>query len=207
MVYSIGWKNPFPTATIVEYMDGSRKDVDFEEMDILRERIKYRKGNPLEQGFRVKKTGLPSKMMVDHKDRQPLDSINHNLTVISTLLAEVIEQFEPETHQCIPLVLHRLGEKEPFAHYYTFNICNRIDSVDAEHTTYEFKGDYETRAGAWEGGDPERKKKHVFSLKAIGNRHLWRDPHMGFIYCSDALGKALIDGEFTGLLLRKKKSI
>ena len=203
MVYSIGWKNPFPTATKTEYLDGSRKDIDFEEMDILRERLKYAGCDPLQEGFRIKQNGVSTKMVVGNADRLPLDSINFDLTAISPRLKEIIEHFEPDTHQFFPLDLYRPKEQEPFAQYYTLNICNRIDSVDAEHTTYEFRGDYEKRAGIWDGSR-DKSAQLIFNMQQVGDREIWRDPWLSghLAWCTDDLGEAIAAGEFSGLSLR-----
>lgn len=199
MVYWLIERNPYSTITGMSTIDQTQKEffqADFlhpEEADRV-SRITYAK---MTTGYAMNPDDMAKKVRWESKSRAVPDVAKcYGTLLISERVRDIMEQFEPGVHQFLPVDLYRPKADEPFARYYWLIITQRIDSVDAEHTTYGRMGI--RKDGIWDlNGDPEKNIYH--SLSAIGDHHMWIDPYIGGApKLSDALGDALIEAGVTG---------
>lgn len=137
--------------------------------------------------------------------------------LVSKRFRDLVELFEPDQHQFLPVdMFHKKGQ-DPFDIFYWFICCNLVDSIDRNHTTLTWEGfDYEERMedglrrGFWTYDHAVTPPPlPVYSLSAIGNRHLWRDPYRNreYVHCSDAFGEALLTAGLTGFGLMKYQQV
>lgn len=131
--------------------------------------------------------------------------------IVSPRFRDLVEQFEPGVHQFVPVDIYKKRTGAPVMTYYWFIVCQRIDSVDREHTTYKWQLDYTGKEGFWTDQimnketyefTPVPDAKLIFSKQLIGNHHIWNDPHVlsfGDRFCSDAFAEAAIAANFSGL--------
>ncbi|WP_353682751.1 DUF1629 domain-containing protein [Mesorhizobium sp.] len=100
----------------------------------------------------------------------PADLMMHNSFFVSGKFREVVEKLEPGLHQFVPVeLLWKDGSHA--ASYFWFYPCNRIDGMDREQTTHEFR----EKSGLWmnrPGGS------YVVNLQRVGGRNVWIDPRM-----------------------------
>ncbi|TJV04208.1 MAG: DUF1629 domain-containing protein, partial [Mesorhizobium sp.] len=74
----------------------------------------------------------------------PADLMMHNSFFVSGKFREVVEKLEPGLHQFVPVeLLWKDGSHA--ASYFWFYPCNRIDGMDREQTTHEFR----EKSGLW----------------------------------------------------------
>jgi hypothetical protein len=118
-------------------------------------------------------------------DRQPdpIPDFDNGLVLnVSDAARDLIEAFEPNVHQFLPVdYFDRDGvllERRNF-----LIVGNRLDSLDRAHETM------------------------VFSSERIGDAHLWRDKHLrGGPFLSDALAAAIEALGLTGLRLSESRA-
>lgn len=217
MVYSISLHVPYEKYPTVEFLDGELEEIDLAGPDskekqilkIINKQFLYLLGMKVE-------IPNPPRTWQWRSAKKLLDYYTpDSFPMVSDRFKSIIEVFEPDVHQFFPVqVVDK--KKEPLAERWLWNVCNRIDSVDREHTTYIQK-----RGGFW--SHPDRIQdadlpasynrsvapKMVFSNERIGRAHFWRDPNllMQHLYCSAPAGDALLSGKFTGLELTKWESV
>lgn len=127
-----------------------------------------------------------------------------------------IERIEPGVHQFVPVDYFDKNDKF-FEKRYFWVICNRIDSVDRQHTTFILR-----KGKVWRSAttlfrrgelqeipshiDPSQPGKLVYNLPAIGNAQVWRDMHQdgAFILTSDHFAEELRASGLTGFQLSNK---
>jgi hypothetical protein len=139
---------------------------------------------------------------------------------VSPRFRDLVEQFEPGVHQFVPVDIYKERAGAPVATYYWFIVCQRIDSVDREHTTFAWKAPKdEPEAGHWAEyiRDPMTRDfiavpnaRLVFNNLQVAGHHIWNDPHIltfGDRLCSDAFGKAALAANFSGLRFAQHESI
>lgn len=145
------------------------------------------------------------------KDQPILDFDRAHLINVSERAKALIEEWEPGVHQFVPVDFVD-AKGDVLERRYALVICNRLDSVDREHTTFVLR-----RGKAWRAAsdlaargefdeipprvDPSKPSKIVFNRAQIGRAHLWRDKHidMGGPFVSDAFAAALRRSDLTGL--------
>lgn len=138
----------------------------------------------------------------------------YGLTYVSDRFRQIVEAVEPGGHQFIPFQITG-PKKAVLAEMFFMNICNRLDSIDREHTTLILD-----RGRIWlphqdiprnewpENFDPTRPIRLVFNDKQIGVCHLWYDKHhIDGPFISDKLAEMLRDAELSGIKLEKAESI
>lgn len=99
---------------------------------------------------------------------------------VSENFKAAVEKLQPGVHQYFPIEL--LWEDGSLAaQRYWFVPVGRLDSVDRNETTYEFRGLWDISSG--------RDKELVFNRSQIGGRHVWIDMfiHLPHPVISDAL--------------------
>ncbi len=183
----------------------------------------------LRTGRPVDPTHVPTRVEWDDPRRPMPDYDSHwgaNISV-SDRIREIIERFEPGVHQFLPLECHNIRQGT-IEHRWFLVPCARIDSVNADHTTFARYDLFVEPLGIWiwywqapfdfrrkgkahllpEHLKNEDNPKLVFDLAKIGNRHMWIDKHLNSgPYISDALAAALREGIFTGLGLHPMESV
>ncbi len=225
MVYSVGMKSVYETDPKNEVIGGDAawKRLAFEnpeEVDVVAKGGAGRQvSRTLGMGYRVAEGSAPDKFLWRSKSKPPTDYVfgNNEVMLVSPRFRDLVEQFEPGVHQFLPVAVYNTKDAaEPFDTFYWFVCCTLIDSLDPEQTTLEWRGDYHDRGndglreGYWRFDlSVKPPQKPVFSLAAIGERHLWRDPYRGrdYVHCSDAFGEALIAAGLTGFGLRQYEQV
>jgi hypothetical protein len=219
MVYSIGQVSVYQIAPNVDTVGGDYiwRDVKFLNPDkvdrlaagdlFLSERFG--------QGYAIDPETAPKAMIWKSKTKLPPDYAygNNSIMLISERFRDLVEQFEPGVHQFLPVAMYfKRTDTEPFDTFYWFICCQLIDSLDPYHTTIPWDGDYDKRKddgfrlGSWHiDAEAIPRQKPVFSLKAIGDRHLWRDPYRsrGYVHCSNAFGEAIKAADLKGFGLKQ----
>lgn len=77
-----------------------------------------------------------------------------------------VEKLEPDVHQFFP-VEFVWKDGSHAAHRYWFVPCNRLDTVDRQKTTFEFRNVWFL--------DGSKDKELIFSRSQIGDHHIWID--------------------------------
>jgi hypothetical protein len=202
MVYSIGSVDPYATTTGTRIIDGDYDCVTKmrflhpEEVDVV---SKLEGQIQMTRGYAVDPATAPKRICWRSANRELPDFIScASVMVVSEKVREIIEKHDPGAHQLLPVDVYRPKADEPFACYYWLVVCNLIDSVDEASTTYTWFGEKAGYRGAW-SGEGDQSRRLVFNEAQIGARHLWRDPFLLGLYCTDTLLKAWQDAGVSGL--------
>ena len=134
---------------------------------------------------------------------------------VSERTKQLIEGLEPDVHQFVPVeYVDRRGIF--LENRYWFVACNRIDSLDRQHTTMIFrpgKGWMNPIVAKRLGEpipphlDPKIPAKLVFRLDQIGSAHIWHDKFLGSgEFISDAMASAFKEAGITGLRLDESRA-
>ena len=194
-------------------LEGSFEAVEFADPDNVNWKAKRASADPMEQGYPVKPETLPAKILWACGN-EPLPDVLPRFAV-SSRFRDLVEQFEPGVHQFVPVEIYKRKGGEPAATYYWFIVCQRLDSVDRDHTTYMWRLDYTGENGFWTDEDPETEQinedaKLVFSRALIGAHHIWHDPHLLVFknrLCSTPFGNAVIAAELTGVNVTPREEV
>lgn len=129
-------------------------------------------------GRDVKPKHIPTKMMWSSKKHRPYDVFKQRgLILVSQEFKEIVERFEPDTHQFFPIeVVYKDGFHA--RQMYFFNICARVDTMSRAHTTAKM-----LHGISWDFTSGE----FVFSKDQIGSRKVWIDKHVihGLFFSND----------------------
>jgi hypothetical protein len=164
---------------------------------------------------------MPTKIRWDEGDLALPDFQKSRCITVSERAKDLIERFEPGTHQFFPVDFFNNIDGGFLEHRYILNVCNRIDSLDHAKTTFVLKHIRTTKNVDVNWWVPvqdlvRRKEQHlipphlpndtrsrfVFSLAKIGRLHLWVDKYLSSgngPWISDELAQAIIDAGMTGL--------
>jgi hypothetical protein len=210
MVYALGTKSEHGFIVNVDMLDGNPaaiRSID-EEPD----------GGVAFKGFTSGRRchvdkGFPTKMRWMGPLNPPIPDFNQStLLNVSERAKAFIESIEPGVHQFVPV--NYVDKQDRFVETrYFWVICNRIDSVDREHTTFILR-----KGKMWRsiyhiaqfdlellpvGVDPKAKSIFVYNLAQIGAAQVWRDKHLdgGFILTSTRFAHALQQSGLTGFQL------
>lgn len=174
----------------------------------------FEHGRALVSGRAIKLDHVPRQMRVDVGSVIPDYGSSYALKFVSDRFKSVVEALEPGVHQFIPFQI--VGPKKAvLADMWLMVVCNRIDSVDREHTTLILdRGTIwmqyqEVPREEWPPNfNPHRAPRFVFNLNQIGDHHLWYDKHSGHgPYLSGKLANALTAAEVTGTKLVKQEAV
>lgn len=217
MVYSISFVMPFEQYPSEDFLDGNPRKIELagpetKEKTILQIINKTRRYH---LGLPVSSEHVPTLWQWASSKTLPDCYKPFGFPCIGAKVKSIIEEFEPDVHQFFPVqVVDK--KKQPLAKRWLWNVCNRIDSVDREHTTLIQKlgarwyhpNDVED-ADLPPGYDRDAEVKLTFSCERIGNAHFWRDPNLKrqHLYCSQAAGEALLSEGFSGLAFTEKESV
>lgn len=212
MVYSIGRKSPYDTDPVNEVIGGGAAwaNLQFQNPETVDRLAKIPGRMPLGQGYPIAADSGPRSFLWKSTSKSPPDYAfgNNSVMLVSLQFRDLVEQYEPGVHQFLPVEMYNSkAATEAFDRFYWFVCCTLIDSLDPEHTTLTWRGEYDVRIehglrrGFWKlDHDASPPQRPVYSLNAIGSRHLWRDPYYNrdYVKCSDTFGNALIDAGLTG---------
>ncbi|MBB5697795.1 imm11 family protein [Sphingomonas yantingensis] len=218
MVYSLGKKSPYDTDPRHEVVDGEAwAKVEFLRPDRVDRIARARRYPLMRYGYPVVPDSAPKTVLWSSRRLPPPDYAfgNNEIMLVSGRFRDLVERFEPDVHQFLPVdMVHKKGEA-PFDTFYWFVCCQLIDSIDPDRTTLAWDGDdYEEhmddgfRRGFWRyDHNVSPPPVPAYSLAAIGDRHLWRDPYWAreVVRSSNVFGEAMIEAELTGFAINKKQ--
>lgn len=222
MVYSIGKVSVYetePDNEVVGTKEGVWGKVEYLHPESIDKIAKARRRSLMSYGYPVAPETAPKAVLWKSKTKLPPDYAfgNNEIMLVSVRFRDLVERFEPGIHQFLPVGMYFSKQDEtPFDTYYWFVCCQLIDSLDPEHTTIPWDGEYETRRddgfrlGSWHiDAEAQPPQKGVFSLNAIGDRHLWRDPYWsrGMVRCSNEFGEALRAASLAGFGISQREQI
>lgn len=191
--------------------------MDFAKPDAVSEKaLRSRFGNARDQGFPLNPDTLPKRVRWQGAQKRTPDILPW--FVVSERFRELVEKLEPETHQFVPVEVWRDKKGDRVEQYYWFNVCQRLDSVNRQNTTYmwEASGKSETE-GFWTDALLDTKTfqftsipdaKLVFDTRKIHGHHIWCDPHIltfGERLCSDSFAKAAERAAIVGLVCSERE--
>lgn len=216
MVYVVNPQGRSPTRGFLNLKeipgDGDRKKIEVAD-STPDGGLYFGHGRALVSGRRVLEAHFPKRLKKDSGSRFADFDRFHSLTCVSDKFKSVVEAIEPGVHQFVPFQIVGPG-RAVLADMWFMVVCNRLDSVDREHTTLilldgvDWMPGREVPREQWpEGFDPGREAKLVFNLAQIGGHHLWYDKHLGYgPYLSDRLADALVAAELTGFDLIRQEA-
>ncbi len=127
---------------------------------------------------------------------------------VSEKAKAVIESLEPNVHQFFAFECTN-SKTQAVTTRYWFVVCNRLDTVDREHTNMVLLDGWEwtspknvLRIGDAlpSGIDPEKPSNYIFNLKAIGDKHFWVDKHISTsVWLSNQAAELLRSQGLTGI--------
>lgn len=219
MVYSLGKVSVYETTPDFETVGGdeawTKVDYLYPDAVDLHARSQSNPSRRLGYGHPIAPETAPKAMIWKSKSKLPPDYAfgNNEIMLVSGRFRDLVDRFEPNVHQFLPVEMYfNRNDTDPFDTFYWFVCCTLIDSLDPEHTTIPWDGDYNKRKddgfrlGSWHiDAEAEPPQKPVFSLAAIGNHHLWRDPHRarGHVHCSNVFGDAMEAADLRGFGLKE----
>lgn len=222
MVYSLGMKSVYmttPRSAILGNQQRGWDQLQYLEPEKVDRHAAARNQFVTGYGYAVDPNTAPHIVLWPDKGKPPPDYAlgNNEFMLVSSRFRDLVERFEPGVHQFLPVRMMRDdSDADPFDIFYWFVCCNLLDTLDPERTTLNWRGSYHERMddglrrGYWQyNHSVEPKQKPVFSLKAIGDHHLWRDAYRvrDYVHCSDAFGEALMAAELTGFGLRHYEQV
>lgn len=172
-----------------------------------------------QQGYWLRPDTLPKKVLWAKGTTPTLPDVLFWFAV-SPRFKALVEKFEPDVHQFVPVEIFHSRDGAPVATYYWFVVGQRIDSVDRERTTYAWKtSKYGDGHGFWSSRsfNPETldfaeipDAKLFFSNRQVEGHHIWHDPHVLTFnngLCSDAFAEAVLASGMTGVAVTPRDSV
>jgi hypothetical protein len=172
-------------------------------------------GRALVSGRRITLDHVPKQMKQDSAGVIPDYRRTLGFNCVTDTFKNVIEAIEPGVHQFIAFEVVGAGKKHIIKLWFMV-VCNRLDSVDREHTTLVlYRGAMwmsknEAPRDQWPAHVNENTQSRlVFNLKQIGDRHLWFDKHYPDQHplASDKLVAALKAANVTGLSFDRREVV
>jgi hypothetical protein len=139
---------------------------------------------------------LPTRIRIEGPKRPLTDLRAGYGTFVDAKFKAAVEKLEPNVHQFFPIAFV-WADGSPAGDRFWFNPCHRLDSVDRQKTSFEFRGVWYL--------DGDETRKLVFNRAQIGPRHAWMDKFisgMGGIWISGTLKENLEAAGVTGMALR-----
>jgi len=139
-------------------------------------------------GLRIDPDDMPKSAHQKTRKQKRIDDIftMPALNAVSTRFKEIVEAFEPNTHQFFPLQLFRKDGTEIEGEFFIFNCTVSVDTVLITRSEIDWVGLTKGRPTNSRG----RYGKIVHSLPAMAGRQIWRPKLVtGFkgVFVSDAL--------------------
>jgi hypothetical protein len=210
MVYLIGYECPWDKYPTMRFLDGDPFELEWLEDigPITTPLISLRQKSVA--GYPIKSINVPTTLQWLSRHEMPDFEGPPGFICVSSRFKDVVERFEPDVHQFFPITVVNKA-KEKIAERWLWVVCNRIDGVDREHTTFVL-----VKGALWmsnwdEGGRrvqiPDAKIYH--SKSRTEGYHFWRDKHImgGGIYASDEAAEALQSANLSTLRLRPEDTV
>lgn len=177
-------------------LDGDMDDARVLHPDLAHPVVRHR-GRAVNSGYPLDPATVPKKFLWGGNTLEVPDMIAYRGPyIISERFRDLIESFEPNVHQFLPIDFERPNGSHAARHF-LMQACNRINSVDAEQTTSScyFGNEGGTRnCKVFIGGEL------VFNLCQIGSAHLWVDNNLPpDNFCSNNLGDGIINMGLKGV--------
>jgi hypothetical protein len=188
MVYHIAGGNrpPGSRENPLEAIDG-----DFTKVRPLDETqdggIRIRASNALSCGRRVDGTHMPTRLKRRGPVDQPILDVDMGYggsLLVSDRFKDIVERFEPDTHQFFPMTIEQRGKL--LGRVSLFVIGNRLDTIHRDPNEPDARG-------------PDGGERRVFDRQKIGDHHAWYEQFAVGRYASDALFEALQAANLSGL--------
>lgn len=214
MVYGLGAKSEHSFVVDVEMLDGNPAGIRSinQEPDGGVSFKGFTSGRPCGPN------GFPTQMRWKGPLDLPIPDFDQStLLNISARAQSFIEGMEPGIHQFVPVeYLNQSNDLIEIRYFWV--ICNRIDSVDRQHTTMVLR-----KGKAWRTAkdlhdrgefdeipshiDPQAPSNLVYNRSQIGDAQVWRDKHIdgGFILISDEFAASLEQAGLTGFQLGERR--
>ncbi|SDA87642.1 hypothetical protein SAMN03159448_03998 [Sinorhizobium sp. NFACC03] len=164
MVYFLSHKNEETYSYTYRALDGDVSKI--QAVDLTRdEGVRIRPGysyygRPFESEY------IPTKIELDGPKRPIPDVYSAFGLLVSEKFKGIVEKFEPNAHQFFPIELV-WKDGGHAADRFWFVPCARLDTVDREKTTFEFRNVWFL--------DGSKDKDLVFNRSQIGDHHVWID--------------------------------
>lgn len=167
MVYFLSHKNEEIYGYSMKALDG---DVDkIQPADLTRDVGVRIRANYVYAGRPYETDHVPTRIELEGPKRMITGVYSGYGLFVDEKFKLAVEKLEPKVHQFFPIeFVWRDGSHA--ADRYWFVPCNRLDSVDREKTTFEFRGLWDIFGG------PD--KQLVFSRSRIGSHHVWIDKYI-----------------------------
>lgn len=195
MVYFLSQQDNELYSYDVEPLDGDWQSV--QPIDMSKDGGVRIKASCYYQGRRIDGELLPSSFKLSGPKRDLVEVQKHfGAFWVPQNFKEIVEKLEPGVHQFFPIELV-WSDGGHAAHRYWFNICNRLDSVDRERTTVEFRNTWYLKG--------DKSKMLVFNRSQIGSCHVWIDKFIAGNkpFVSEAFKKEMEMAGVTGLHFRR----
>jgi len=209
VVYMIGYKCPWEKYPTMRFLDGDPSKLEWlEDIGLITTPLISPTAKAL-AGFPIKDTKVPTKLQWLSRSQVPDFEGPPGFISISSRFKDVIERFEPDVHQFFPITVVNKA-KENIAERWLWVVCNRIDGVDREHTTFVLRKGMLWMTNWEEDGQRIEIPNAVLyhSRKQTQGYHFWRDKHIrgGGIYASDEAAEVLKSTKLTALHLRREET-
>jgi hypothetical protein len=173
-------------------------------------------GDTLTSGRRIKPDHVPRQMKLDGGTVIADYTSYNGFLCVTDKFKNVVEAVEPGVHQFIPFEAVGTGKKH-LANLWIMVVCNRLDSVDRDHTTLILYRNHmwipaqDVPSEHWPSSyDPSKPVKLVHNLSKIGDHHLWYDKHIGYQkrpLASNELVEALKISGVTGVSFHEREAV
>ena len=147
MVYRMGKTPEMGQYPDCNFVDGDCLNIHLEEplTAEMRSAAAGNKGRLFDIGYPVEAKNVPTVWKWASAKPIPDYYTPEGFPCVSPRMKDIIERFEPGVHQFFPLkVLNKRHEQ--IAEHYLWVVCNRIDSVDREHTNLVFRNNVRWRS-------------------------------------------------------------
>ncbi|WP_426266973.1 imm11 family protein [Sphingomonas sp. LHG3443-2] len=168
------------------------------------------RSQPLTAGRSVQTQNLPTRLRWKDRQGHPIPDFDNGLILnVSSRAKDLIDEFEPGTHQFVPVSYENSAGQHLERRYFLF-VGNRIDAMHPDNPTMALnRGMYWVplndllRRGQElpPGKNADLPAKLVLSRERIGQVHLWIDKRLasGATFMSDKLAEAVRDKGLTGI--------
>lgn len=164
MVYFLSHKNDEVYSYGIKALDG---DVDkIQPTDLSRDVGVRISANYVYTGRPYEKDHIPTRIELEGPKRKIPDLYSGYGLFVDEKFKATVEKFEPDVHQFFPVEFVWKDGSHAASRYW-FVPCNRLDTVDREKTTFEFRNVWFL--------DGSRDKDLVFNRSQIGAHHIWID--------------------------------
>ncbi|MEO1330877.1 MAG: DUF1629 domain-containing protein [Pseudomonadota bacterium] len=201
MIWSMGCRMPYERAINVGWISETKPQIEYADTTPDYDSMAgFFRSYHANAGRAVIPETVPKIVSWGHSRITPLQAFGIGRRfIVDTVFQDIVERFEPEKHQFIPVEVVNAKSREPLCQRFFFNICTRIDSISKEKTTaiQPKNNGYEPTTG-----------EIVFDTSLAHGHFLWVDRLMlGGTYANDQIHAALAEANISGLSFSLRNSI